>query len=200
MTPAQRASSGRGALPMSAKPKTLWQRLYGHKRPRSRWRRQREKRAARLRERLDRHSAAVRCFCCSRTFDGECSDAARTAHEYQEHRGAWLRRELLQVEREAKWGRFEVSDCRSWAFHPLARRYRRLMRQYWALDRAEFTESLKWQAGTEWPPLLPLTRLGWPSPDAAGLESYIKRERRKLGWTTDRYGRKVALTAELATP
>lgn len=80
-----------------------------------------------------------------------------------------MRRALLQIERDAKWQKFTTDDCRSWAFHPLARRYRRLMRRWWLLDKAEYSAAMNWSPGEGLPKGGPLTRLGEPSAGASGV-------------------------------
>lgn len=115
-----------------SRPKTYWQRTYGHKRPASRWARQADRRAWKAQRR-----ETTPCSYCSARFDAY---GARQAHEYAEHRAKFLFAEIRQCELSAKYlAPADAVDPRYWAFHQTARRYRRLLRAWWALDTAEYS-------------------------------------------------------------
>jgi hypothetical protein len=102
------------------------------------WRKQhgRNRRSLHFRRYLQRRQAdenAPRCpyGCC--TVRG-------TAHVFREHYPEWLRDELVDCERTAKYER-DQSD-RAWAGSKVARRYRRLLKRWWALDCQQYTQAI----------------------------------------------------------
>ena len=127
-----------------------------------------------------RPASIFKCDFCSRTY-GDSQEAAW--HGVRDHRGPWLRRALLDIERAAhsaaRYDAILADPCNdeAWRRHPLARRYRRHLRRWWQLDKGEYTKAMEWFSGR--PDALPMTRLGWPEVGAP-LEAYIARERRKL--------------------
>ena len=63
--------------------------------------------------------------------------AARNAEERLRERreplDVRMMRELRKLEDEAKWLQADPMDCRLWAFHPVPRRYRRLVKRLWTM-------------------------------------------------------------------